>query len=299
MTQTTQATLATIPPRFLPWLDRKAQFSWLKAITLAIAIAPGLWVAFQLSMGLLTPKPVTLAIHQIGDWGIRFLIASLAVTPLRRILDYPKLLIIRRMLGVTAFAYILIHFVLYIVDQHWDLARVASEIIFRFYLTIGFVALLGLGALAATSTDKTIKRMGPEKWAKLHKLVYVIALIGLLHYFIQSKLLIDAALLMFGFYALVMLHREMQKRGVATKPLTLVGLGVVSAMVMAVVESAWYYFRNGVSPARTLGNNFNFLDGFHLADDFDWMTDFRPQWWIIAVAIILAGINFWRKRAKA
>ncbi len=295
----TSISISTIPPRFLPWLDRKAQFSWLKALTLAIMIAPGLWVATQLALGWLTPKPINMAIHQMGDWGIRFLIASLAVTPLRRILDYPKLLTIRRMLGVSAFAYILIHFILYIADQQWHLGTVVTEIVSRFYLTIGFVALLGLGALAATSTDKMINRLGPERWSKLHKLVYAIAFVGLLHYFIQSKLVIDAALLVFGFYVVVMLHREMQKRGIATKPATLVGLGVVSALVMAVAEAAWYYVRNGVSPLRTLGNNFNFLDGFHLADDFDWTTDFRPEWWIVAAAIILAGINFWRKRAKA
>lgn len=285
-----------IAPRFLPWLDRKAQFSWLKALVLAALIAPGLWVAFKLQMGWLTPKPVTLAIHEIGDWGIRFLVASLAITPLRRILDYPKLLIVRRMIGVASFVYIAIHFLLYIIDQQWQLGTVASEIISRFYLTIGFVALLGLGALAVTSTDAMIKRLTPARWAKLHKLVYAISFVGLLHYFIQSKLDISAALLVFGFFVLFMLHRQLQKRGFATNPLNLIGLGAASAVIAALVEAAWYFGRNGTKPLMILANNFNFLDGFGFADDFEF-ADLRPEWWILVFAIVLAAINFLRKRS--
>src|SRR5688500_3787062 len=101
-----------------------------------------------------------------GDWAIRSLMMSLAVTPLRRIANWPKLIMVRRMLGVTALFYALAHLTLYTIDLKLDLLRVASEIALRFYLTIGFVALLGLIALGSTSTDAAIKRLG-KRWNRL------------------------------------------------------------------------------------------------------------------------------------
>src|SRR4029077_8050886 len=117
------------------------------------------------------PKVVTEMIHLTGKWTIRFLLLSLLITPLMRGARYPKFVVVRRMVGVAAFAYATAHLGLYIVDQHYDLLHVASEIAQRFYLTIGFVAWLGLATLAATSTDAMIRRLG-ARWSALHKLVY-------------------------------------------------------------------------------------------------------------------------------
>ena len=117
------------------------------------------------------------------------------------------------MVGVAAFAYITGHLFLYFVDQHFALAHVASEIALRFYLTIGFVAWLGLAALAATSTDAMIKRLGGPRWSRLHKIVYAVAAIGLLHFYIQSKADVSEAVMMSGFYFVLMLFRVLLKRG--------------------------------------------------------------------------------------
>eukprot|EP01037_Dinobryon_pediforme_P013371 gene13371-13486_t len=284
-----------IASRFLPWLDRQGKMSLLKALTLAVMLAPGLWIATQLGLGWLQPKPITLAIHGTGDWAIRFLVLSLMITPMRRIADWPKLIVVRRMIGVTAFAYTLIHFTLYIIDQQWNLLAVAQEIALRFYLTIGFLALLGLAVLAATSTDKMIKRLGGPRWNKLHKIVYALAAIGLLHYLIQSKLDISRAVLIVGFYIVFMLHRVMQKRGIATNFISLVGLGVVSACVTALLESLWYHFRNGADILTILANNFNFLDGFHISEDFE-LTDLTVEWWIIGFGLALGLVNLWQRK---
>ena len=96
---------------------------------------------------------------------------TLALTPLQRVLNYPKISLIRRMLGVTTFAYALTHFLLYIVQSKFDLVFVVTEIVLRFYLTIGFVALIGLSLLAATSFDSAIRKLG-KKWKMIHRLVY-------------------------------------------------------------------------------------------------------------------------------
>ncbi len=123
---------------------------------------PAAWIVYLAATGALEPKVVTEMIHRTGQWTIRFLTLSLLVTPLMRGARYPKLVAIRRMVGVAAFAYACAHLTLYVVDQHFDLAHVASEIALRFYLTIGFVAWLGLAALAATSTDAMIRRLGQQ-----------------------------------------------------------------------------------------------------------------------------------------
>ena len=157
--------------RALPWLDRSGRLSVLKLVVFIGLLLPGAWIALELSMGWLAPKPITEAIHGTGLWAVRILMVSLAVSPLRRIAQWNKLIVVRRMLGVAVLAYAAAHFTLYIVDQKFDLVRVASEIVLRFYLTIGFVALLGLAALGATSTDAMIRRLGGQTWNLLLMIV--------------------------------------------------------------------------------------------------------------------------------
>ena len=107
-----------------------------------------------------------------------FLMISLAVTPLRRIARFNQLVDVRRMIGVGAFVYAAAHISLYVADQMFDLWKVASEIVLRLYLTIGFVALLGLAALAATSTDGMVRRLGGKRWQRLHQAIYGIGAAG-------------------------------------------------------------------------------------------------------------------------
>src|SRR5271166_3041338 len=169
-----------------PWNERNGKFSPLKAVVFAGLFVPALWIAYLAATGALEPKVVTEMIHRTGLWAIRFLTLSLLVTPLMRGARYPKLVAIRRMVGVAAFAYAAAHLSLYIVDQHYDLLHVASEIALRFYLTIGFVTWLGLAALAATSTDAMIRRLGP-RWRTLHSLFYGTGALTLLHFISRAK----------------------------------------------------------------------------------------------------------------
>src|SRR5208282_3264457 len=117
----------------------------------------------------------------------------------RAAFDWPKLLLVRRMVGVAALAYGLTHFCLYVVDQNFRLPSVVSEIVLRFYLTSGFVTLVGLSVLGATSTDAAVRRLG-RRWKWLHRTLYPIAALALLHYFIQSKANVSEAVMFAGFY---------------------------------------------------------------------------------------------------
>ena len=133
----------------VPWRDRHGRFLPLKAVVLAAGFIPGAVLAYWWANGMLGGRPVTEVIHGTGDWAIRYLLISLAITPAARVLNWPRLLMVRRIVGLTALAYALAHLTLYAVDQNFHLGVVVSEIVLRFYLTIGFVVLLGLGILGA------------------------------------------------------------------------------------------------------------------------------------------------------
>jgi methionine sulfoxide reductase heme-binding subunit len=171
-----------------PWNDYSGRLSPLKLGVFVLLFAPAGSVALAYATHTLGPRELNEAIHRIGLWGIRLIFITLAVTPLRQILQWRRLLLLRRMIGVAAFAYIFAHFLLYAADQAFDAPKIASEIVLRVYLTIGFIAFLGLTALAATSTDAMIRRMGRLNWERLHRLVYAIGILAVIHFCFQSKL---------------------------------------------------------------------------------------------------------------
>ncbi|MEP9388371.1 protein-methionine-sulfoxide reductase heme-binding subunit MsrQ [Mesorhizobium sp. KR9-304] len=282
-----------------PWTDRSGNFSPLKAAVLVGACLPALLLGWAAADGTLAPagslgplgaRPITEAIHQTGDWAIRFLMMSLAVTPLRRIANWPKLIMVRRMLGLAALFYALAHLTLYAIDLKLDLLRVVSEIALRVYLTIGFVALLGLIALGSTSTDAAIRRLG-KRWNRLHKIVYPIGLLAALHFFIQSKADVYEPTLMAGFFLLLMFYRLAHWRGFAlASPLVLVAIAILAALGTAAIEYAWYGIATGVPPGRVLAANLQFS------------FSIRPAWWVLATglgATLLALARPWLSRQDA
>jgi sulfoxide reductase heme-binding subunit YedZ len=275
----------------LPWNDKSGRFSALKAISLAGILLPGLLLVWRVasgslgqgSVGPLGPRPITEAIHFTGDWAIRFLFLSLAITPLRRVLHYPKLILIRRQLGLAALFYALAHLLLYVLDQKGDLVRVATEIALRFYLTIGFVALLGLAALGVTSTDAMIRRLG-KAWNKLHRTVYVIGVLAALHFFMQSKADVFEPTLMAGFFIFLMLWRLAQSRGYDTaSPLVLAAIALASAVATAACEYAWYGIATNIPPDRVLAANLRFS------------YSIRPAWWVAFAGLGVAAIGLIRR----
>jgi sulfoxide reductase heme-binding subunit YedZ len=153
-------------------------------VPLAILVLETLGVA-GLSLG---ANPVEELMHRLGKWGLRFLLITLAVTPLRRLTGKNWLLRFRRMLGLFAFFYILLHFLTYAgLDQRFDFPAIIEDVAERPYITIGFTALLLLIPLAVTSTNGMMRRLG-RRWQKLHRLVYPIAILGVWHFYWQVKL---------------------------------------------------------------------------------------------------------------
>jgi methionine sulfoxide reductase heme-binding subunit len=264
-----------------PWKERSGRFSWLKATVFAGLFVPAAWIIFLALTGALDPKVVTEMIHRTGQWAIRFLTLSLLVTPLMRGARYPKLLAIRRMVGVAAFFYAAAHLTLYIVDQHFDLLHVASEIALRFYLTIGFIAWIGLAALAATSTDAMIRRLGP-RWNTLHSLVYAIAAIALLHFMIQAKADVSEPVMMTGFFLILMLFRVLAKRGASAWGAAFAA-ALVSPVLTAIIEAAWYGLVRHIDFWDVLGAN------------IDPDMAFRPSAYVAAAGVVFFAVVLARR----
>ena len=191
-----------------PWQAPSGRLSPLKAAVLALLFIPAILVGSDWIAGNLGGRALHEALKDIGVWTIRVLFLSLAITPLRQVLRWPGLVLVRRMVGVAAFAYVAAHLAMYVADEMFDLAKVASEIVLRIYLLIGFTALAGLAALAATSTDAMVQRMG-RNWHRLHRIAYVIGVLALLHYFMQSKLDIWEPTVMAGLLVWLSVHRTL------------------------------------------------------------------------------------------
>ncbi len=169
-------------------------------------LVTGGWQFFNDALGeipsdTLGANPIEAITHHTGEWALRILLLTLAISPARRILRINSLIKFRRMLGLTSFIYVVAHFSIYIVlDQWFDLSAIVEDIKDRPYITVGFLAFMCMIPLAITSTDAMQKRL-QQAWVKLHRLVYVIAILAILHFW----WLVKADLLEPAIYAFILL----------------------------------------------------------------------------------------------
>lgn len=154
-----------------------------KPLVFLVCLVPfGVLIARGVS-GALGPNPVEAITHFTGDWTLRLLLVTLAVTPLRRLTGQAWLVRFRRMLGLFAFFYAVLHFAAYIwLDRYFDLGTIAEDVLKRPFITVGFAAFVLMVPLAMTSTQGWIRRLG-RRWKALHRAVYAIGVLGVLHYF--------------------------------------------------------------------------------------------------------------------
>ena len=266
------------------WRDPAGRFSWLKLAVLLVLLAPGAWLALRYAAGDLGGRPLNQLIRGTGDWTVRFLLASLAVSPLRAVLEWSRAAMLRRMLGVGAACYAVGHVTLYIAEQKWRLGFVITEIVLRIYLTIGFAALLGMMVLAITSTDGWQRRLR-QRWKKLHRLIFPIAILALLHYFMQSKADVTDAVFAAGVFVWLGLWR-LAPRGWQKRLSLLGGLALVVPLAAALLEALWYGVATGVRAGRVLLAN---LDPAAM----------RPSAWLAICAIVLSAIAALRRRGQS
>jgi sulfoxide reductase heme-binding subunit YedZ len=281
---------STATGSYWPWTDRQGRFSALRAGCFALVLLPALYLAYQAYAHQLGSKPWTQAVHDTGTWALRILVVTLAVTPLRRILDWNRLIGIRRMLGLSAMAYGLGHLTLYSIDLAFDWGLILSEIVKRFYLVVGIIALIGLVALGLTSTDGMIRRLGSGRWQRLHNLVYPIACLGLFHFALQAKIDVTQPVLLSGLFALLMAYRGLNRLGIPLSVSSLALTALAIGLATALAETAWYAFATGASAWLIFQANAD------IVVYRDW-TALRPGHWVAAVGLALAALHLWRRPA--
>ena len=159
------------------------QFTAIKSLLFMAALLPfARLVAFTIT-DRLGANPVEFITRNTGDWTLYFLCLTLAVTPLRRLSKWNWLVKLRRMVGLFAFFYACLHFMTFLwFDHFFDLGEMLKDVLKRPFITVGFLAFLMLVPLAATSTNAMVRRLGGKRWQWLHRLVYVIAPLGILHF---------------------------------------------------------------------------------------------------------------------
>lgn len=166
-------------------------FRWTKPLLFVTCLAPALWLAlgaFGLAGVSLGANPVEAILNSCGEWSLRLLLATLAITPLRHWTGRIWLLAYRRMLGLFAFFYVTLHFLTYaVLDLGLDWSTLGEDIAKRPFITIGVLALVLLIPLAVTSTRGWMRRLG-RRWQRLHRLVYPAAILGVWHFYWQVKL---------------------------------------------------------------------------------------------------------------
>ena len=158
-------------------------FSQLKTALFLVCLIPLARLGWYGYSGQLGANPIEFITRSLGTWTLVFLLITLSITPLRKLSGWSWLIKLRRMTGLFAFFYVSLHFVTYIwLDQFFDLNSIYKDVIKRPFITIGFAAFVLLIPLAATSTNAMIKRIGGKRWQQLHRLVYLIAIFAVLHY---------------------------------------------------------------------------------------------------------------------
>jgi len=157
---------------------------WIKVPVFLLCLVPVtmlLWKYFHQDLG---ANPIEYITHATGDWTLRFLCITLAVTPLRRLLNRPALIRYRRMFGLFAFFYGCLHFMTYLwLDKFFDLSEIVKDVYKRPFITAGFTGFVAMVPLAVTSTAGWIRRLGGRRWNMLHRLVYLSAVAGVIHYY--------------------------------------------------------------------------------------------------------------------
>lgn len=262
----------------VPWKDRTGRTSALRAVAFAAAVLPGLMLLGRWAAGDLGARPLAEAIHVSGDWAIRFVLAAIAVTPLARLSGQARLFGIRRTLGLAGLAYAVAHVALWMVDLGLDPAMIAFEAAVRPYLTLGLVGFVGLVAMGATSTDGMVRRLGAERWKRLHGLVHPIVILGFVHLTLQSKLDLAQGALLAGLACggsavrVAVFHRLRLGWGV-------VAVATVAAFLGAAAwEAAWFLLKTGRDVGPILAANLAFT------------ARVAPSWWAAAITLGLGVV---------
>lgn len=255
-----------------PWQDRARRFSWLKASVFALVLAPGIRFSYQYGVGDygFIPMGFGSMTYWSGFWATVVLLMALAVTPALRILRWPALIDVRRMIGVTALVYTIFHIVFYFGLRLWNFSTILTEMTTRLTLVVATLSTVGLIVLGVTSLDAAIRRMGAKNWQRLHNLNYAITGLAVLHVVLARGTYPEQYLLC-GLFLWLMMWRVLDRRRIGADARALAMLAVGSSVFTALFEAACLWARRGYEISETLANNFS-LDALDLGVPAAWQV---------------------------
>jgi sulfoxide reductase heme-binding subunit YedZ len=241
-----------------PWQDRNRNFSWAKAGAFALVLLPAVRFIYQVGAGDfgLLSMAVGGMTYWSGVWATVVLLMALAVTPALTVFRWHALVDVRRMIGVTALVYTLIHVVLYFALRSWNFSLIASETLTRATLVLATLSTIGLILLGATSLDAAIRYLGTRNWQRLHNTNYVISALAILHVLLARGTYPEQYLLT-GLFVWLMAWRVLARYGLGADARALAALAVASCLFTAFLEAGFLLGRRGYDVAGTLANNFN------------------------------------------
>jgi sulfoxide reductase heme-binding subunit YedZ len=234
-----------------PWQDRDQRFSWLKAGTFALMFVPAIWLIDQVATEQFGPVPLGGMTYWSGLFATGLVMLALAITPAATIFGWVRLIVIRRMIGVTALAYTIAHLIIYFALRFWNFASIAREMLTRVSLILATIATIGLVALGATSLDDAIRRMGASNWQRLHNAIYVIGALAIIHYLLSPDIYPEQYL-MSGIFCWLMLWRLLNRCRLGTNAAALVGITLVSCLFTALLEIGWIWAYQGYAVSEIL-----------------------------------------------
>jgi methionine sulfoxide reductase heme-binding subunit len=210
-----------------------------------------------------------------GLWALTFLMAALAVTPAMTIFGWNRLILVRRMIGVTALAYTFAHIVIYFGLRFWNFASIAHEMVTRISLIVAMIATIGMIALGATSLDAAVRRVGVQGWQKLHNAIYAISGLAVVHYLLSPDIYPEQCL-MSGIYFWLVGWRLLNRSGLGTSAGPLALLAVASTIFTALLQVGWIWTYQDYEPSEILSVYFTLALGI------------PPMWTILGVGLLIA-----------
>jgi sulfoxide reductase heme-binding subunit YedZ len=274
----------------MPWCDPAGRFSGLKLATFIALFLPAVWMGVSsTSIEWAFPSPYVPLIYHSGLWATYLLLLGLAITPARRILNWARIGYLRRMIGLAAFAYTLLHVFAWFGLRFWDFRELGTELLARPSLWIALLATLGLTVLAATSLDSAMRRLGPL-WKRLHRAVYALTLLAVVHFLMSPGSLQGAPFLMAGVFFWLMGWRLVDRSGAGTRSTALALLGAASVAFTLVLEPLWLatyqHERTALSPLQAVLANFDFEMWAYLG--------VPPFAWLLLLTLVSAAVPLGR-----
>ena len=227
-----------------------------------------------------TALPVVLGglTYWSGVWATAVLLMALAVTPAARILRWPALIDVRRMVGVTALVYTIAHMVIYFALRNWDFALIANDMATRLTLVLATLSTIGLIVLGATSVDAAIRYMGAKNWQRLHNANYAISGLAILHVVLARGTYTEQYVLT-GIFFWLMVWRVLARYGLGADGKALAMLAVASCLFAALLEAGFLWARRGFDVLGTLGYNLTLA----ILD-----VGYPPAWQVLAFGLLFA-----------